>query len=57
MDGAPLALRIVALEFPSVAEMREGLGEIRIAFDAVVQTAPAPRPDPCAEFERRERRE
>jgi uncharacterized iron-regulated protein len=27
------------------------------AFDAVVQTAPAPRRDPCAEFEKRKRRE
>jgi hypothetical protein len=26
------------------------------AFDAVVQTAPASRPDPCADFKKRESR-
>ena len=36
VDGTNLPLRLVALGFPSMAEMREGLGEIRMDFDAVV---------------------
>lgn len=36
VDGDHLQLRLVAMEFPAVEQMKEGLGEIRIEFDADV---------------------
>jgi hypothetical protein len=36
LDGMRLPLRLVALGFPGIDEMKEGLGEIRLDFDAVV---------------------
>jgi hypothetical protein len=44
LDGTRLPLRLVALGFPGIDEMHEGLGEIRLDFDAVV---------PAGVFERR----
>jgi hypothetical protein len=36
LDGTRLPLRLVALGFPDIDEMQEGLGEIRLDFDAIV---------------------
>jgi hydrogenase/urease accessory protein HupE len=36
VDGRRLALRLSALTFPSVAEMKEGFGEIQLRFEADV---------------------
>ena len=36
VDGKPLSLRLVRLGFPDIAEMKEGLGEIRMDFLAAV---------------------
>jgi hypothetical protein len=36
VDGNHLPLRLVSMEFPTVAPMKDGLGEIRIEFDADV---------------------
>jgi hypothetical protein len=36
LDGHPLTPRLISAEFPSVAEMKEGRGEIRIEFDAAL---------------------
>ncbi len=36
LDGTRLPLRLVAVGFPSIDEMKEGLGEIRLDFDAAV---------------------
>jgi len=48
VDGRPLTLRLVALAFPDLADMQEGLGEIRMDFEAVV---PAGRGDRRLTFE------
>jgi hypothetical protein len=34
IDGHPLTPRLLSLQFPAIEEMREGRGEIDIAFDA-----------------------
>jgi hypothetical protein len=36
VDGHRLTPRLVSVDFPEVAEMKEGLGEIRIAFTAAL---------------------
>jgi len=36
VDGNPLRLRLVSAKFPSTEEMKEGLGEIEIEFEADV---------------------
>ena len=36
VDGAGLTPRLVSVDFPEVEEMKEGLGEIRIAFTAAL---------------------
>jgi len=43
IDGTPIALRLVTLGFPDVADMREGLGEIRMDFEAAVPSGGADR--------------
>ncbi len=43
VDGKPLALRLVTLAFPDVADMKEGLGEIRMDFEAAVPAGGADR--------------
>jgi len=43
LDGKPLSLRLVTLGFPDVAEMKEGLGEIRMDFEATVPAGGAGR--------------
>ena len=34
LDGHPLIPRLLMFQFPSIEEMKEGLGEIRLVFDA-----------------------
>jgi hypothetical protein len=34
IDGHPLTLRLLSVRFPTIEEMKEGRGEIRIEFDA-----------------------
>jgi hypothetical protein len=36
VDGDRLPLRLVSMRFPKVAEMKQGLGEIQLAFDTAV---------------------
>jgi hypothetical protein len=43
VDGEPLGLRLVALDFPDVADMQGGLGEIRMDFEAAVPAGGAGR--------------
>ena len=43
VDGKPLSLRLVTLGFPDVAEMKEGLGEIRLDFEAAIPAVSADR--------------
>jgi hypothetical protein len=41
VDGRRLPLRLVVLGFPAIDDMREGLGEIRLDFTAVVPIGPS----------------
>ena len=34
IDGRPLTLRLLSIHFPTIEEMKDGLGEIRIEFSA-----------------------
>jgi hypothetical protein len=34
IDGRPLTLRSVSMQFPAIAEMKEGMGAIRLEFKA-----------------------
>lgn len=34
LDGHPLTPRLLTFQFPSIAEMKDGLGEIRLVFEA-----------------------
>jgi len=43
LDGMRLPLRLVALGFPGIDAMKEGLGEIRLDFDAVVSAGASER--------------
>ncbi len=43
VDGQSLRPRLVGIDFPTVAEMREGQGEIRLQIDADVPAAGAAR--------------
>jgi hypothetical protein len=43
VDGRPLSLHLVTLGFPSLDEMKEGLGEIRMDFEAAVPAGGADR--------------
>lgn len=43
VDGKPLSLRLVTLGFPDIAEMKEGVGEIRMDFEAAAPAGGAGR--------------
>jgi hypothetical protein len=41
--GDPLTLRVIAIKFPTLDEMKEGLGEIELAFAAEIPGGGGPR--------------
>lgn len=43
IDGHPLTPRLVTFQFPSIEEMKSGIGEIRLVFQAELPAGPANR--------------